>query len=82
MYRLVTKYRIFGLRHEHDTTNHTNHMVLKPVSAAPQEFETEQTATDWALANHDDMLHHPDFVVMPVHHMVLTWRPEDEPPIK
>ena len=79
MYRLVTKYRILGLRHEHDAANHINQMVLKPVSAAPQEFETEKAATDWAIANHDDMLHHPSFVVMPVHHMVLTWRPEDTP---
>ena len=79
MYRLVTKYRILGLRHEHDTTHHINQMVIKPIDAVPQDFETEQAATDWALANHDDLLHHPEFVVMPVHHMVLTWQPDDTP---
>jgi hypothetical protein len=75
MYRLVTKYTLLGLRPDNET--HT--LVLKLIPNVPHDFETEQDATDWALSNHDDMRHHPEFVVIPVHHMVLTWRPDDTP---
>ena len=71
MYRLVTKYFLLGLRHEGDSLAHP-HMALTPILNAPREFQTEQEAFDWALNNHDDMRHHRDFVVLPVHHMVLT----------
>ena len=72
MYKIITKYTLLGLRHENDTANHTQSMVLKPVPDAPHDFETEQAAFDWALGNHDDMRHHREFVVLPVHHMVLA----------
>ncbi len=78
MYRLVTKYTLVGFRQETDSVNNTHHLALKPVPNAPHDFETEQAAIEWALSNRDDMRHHPEFVVLPVHHMVLTWRP-DEP---
>jgi hypothetical protein len=78
MYRLATKYTLLGLRHDHDT----NSMMLKPIPGVPQDFHSEIAATDWALSNHNEMRHHPEFVVIPVHHMVLTWRPEDESPIR
>jgi hypothetical protein len=77
MYRIVTKYTIVGFRNETDPVNHTHHMALKPVAGAPHDFETEQAAFDWALGNHEDMRHHREFVVLPVHHMVLTWQPDD-----
>ncbi|GAB3578453.1 hypothetical protein [Hymenobacter daeguensis] len=79
MYRIVTKYKLLGLRNEHEAAHQHNHMVLRPIAGVPEAFDTEQAAFDWALGNHDDLRHHPEFVVMPVHHMVLTWRPEDDP---
>ena len=72
MYKIITKYTLLGLRHENDPTTHTHSMVLKPVSDAPHDFESEQAALDWALGNHDDLRHHREFVVLPVHHMVLA----------
>lgn len=79
MYRIVTKYKLLGLRNEHDADHQHQHMMLRPIAQATEDFETEQAAFDWALANHDDLRHHPEFVVMPVHHMVLTWQPDDTP---
>ncbi|GAB2716734.1 hypothetical protein GCM10011495_33520 [Hymenobacter frigidus] len=72
MYKIITKYTLLGLRHENDLASHTHNMVLKPVPEAPDSFATEQAAFDWALGNHDDLRHHPEFVVLPVHHMVLS----------
>ena len=77
MYKIATKYSLLGLRHENDAVTHTQHLALKPIPGVPQAFDSEQAAFDWALGNHDDMRHYPEFVVLPVHHMVLTWRPED-----
>ena len=72
MYKIVTKYTLLGLRNENDPITHTHSMVLKPVPDAPYNFESEQAALDWALGNHDDLRHHREFVVLPVHHMVLA----------
>jgi hypothetical protein len=72
MYKIVTKYALLGLRHEHDAANHTHNQMLKPIPGAPHDFDTEQAAFDWALGNHDDMRHRLEFVVLPVHHMVLA----------
>ncbi len=71
MYKLVTKYVLLGMRNEVDQLSHP-HLALVPIPNAPQGFQTEQQAHDWALNNHDDMRHHRDFVVLPVHHMVLS----------
>ncbi|GAA3960042.1 hypothetical protein [Hymenobacter antarcticus] len=81
MYRIVTKYSLLGLRNETDPVHQSNYMVLKPISGVPHEFETEQAAFDWALNNHEDIRHYPEFVVLPVHRAVLTWRPDDTPTV-
>ncbi len=75
MYRLVTKYTLLGFRPDPETHS----MLLKSIPGVPSDFETEQAAFDWALNNHEDMRHYPEFVVLPVHHAVLTWRPDDHP---
>ena len=72
MYKIVTRYTLVGFRNETDPVNHTHHMILKPVPDAPHDFYSEQAAFEWALANHDDMRHYSEFVVLPVHHMVLS----------
>jgi hypothetical protein len=72
MYKIVTKYALLGLRDEADSTTHTHHMMLRPIIGAPNHFDTEEAAYEWALGNHDDMRHHKEFVVLPVHHMVLS----------
>ena len=72
MYKIVTKYTLLGLRNENDPVTQSHSMVLKPVQDAPNNFESEQAALDWALGNHDDLHHHLEFVVLPVHHMVLA----------
>ncbi|UOQ99799.1 hypothetical protein MUN81_09945 [Hymenobacter sp. 5317J-9] len=81
MYRIVTKYTLVGFRDETDPVNHTHHMALKPLPGVPHDFDTEQAALDWALNNHEDMRRYREFVVLPVHHMVLTWRPEEDAPV-
>jgi hypothetical protein len=71
MYKIVTKYALLGFRPENDSLGQAQ-MILKPIVGTPHDFETEEDAHDWALNNHDDMRHHREFVVLPVHHMVLT----------
>ena len=71
MYKIITKYFLLGLRHENDLAGHAHGMLLKPIAGVPHDFETEQAAFDWALSNHDEMRHHREFVVLPVHHTVL-----------
>jgi len=72
MYKIVTRYTLLGLRPETDPAHHTLGMVLRPVPGVPHDFPTEQAAFDWALGNHDDLRHHREFVVLPVHHMMLA----------
>ncbi len=72
MYRLVTKYTLLGLRPDSETVGHMHNLMLRPIAGTPHDFDTEQAAIDWALGNHDDMRHHREFVVLPVHHMVLS----------
>ncbi|HEX8329738.1 MAG TPA: hypothetical protein VF629_19535 [Hymenobacter sp.] len=72
MYQLVTQYALFGLRLESDPVSHTPHQMLRPVAGAPPAFDTEADALAWARHNHDELRHHPRFVVLPVHHLVLA----------
>lgn len=72
MYKLVTRYTLVGFRNETDPVTHTHHMALKPIPGVPHDFASEQAAFEWALGNHDDMRHYPEFVVLPVHRMVLS----------
>lgn len=70
MYQLVTQYALHGLRRESDALGHA-HLMLMPIAGAPHAFETEQQARDWAVENHEELRHHREFVVLPVHHLVL-----------
>lgn len=72
MYKIVTRYILVGFRNETDPVSHAHHMALKPVPGAPHDFAAEQAAFEWALSNHDEMRHYHEFVVLPVHRMVLT----------
>lgn len=71
MYKIVTKYTLLGLRRETDHSNHVE-LALRPIPGVPAEFNSEQAALDWALSNHDDFRHYPEFIVQAVRHMVLT----------
>lgn len=70
MYKLVTKYILVGLRRENDLEGHA-HLMMTPIVGAPHDFDTEEQAHDWAVNNHDELRHHREFIVQPVHHLVL-----------
>ena len=72
MYELVTKYALLGVRPEAEPSGHLLHLALRPVPGAPHDFASEEAARQWALNNHDEMRHHREFVVLPVHHLVLS----------
>jgi|GEM_PF-3507406 len=73
--RLLTKYRIFKLSHEpatgHDT--HATAWSFRPlVGEEEHEFDTEQQAHEWIADNPEIMIRCREFVIVPVHHLVLV----------
>lgn len=72
MHQLVTHFALFGLRLENDPVSHAPHQLLRPIAGAPPAFDTEAAALEWARRNHDELRHHPQFVVLPVHRLVMA----------